>query len=129
MTAPSVARCALALLAVRARLKARGFAAGLAWARAARPRTADASLSAEDVERTAWRVAVAAAFFPGRAVCLEQSLALYALLRRRGVPADLRVGVQVYPFHAHAWVELDGAPLNEDAETVDTFRALPLVAA
>jgi transglutaminase-like putative cysteine protease len=81
------------------------------------------------VERAAYHVAVAAAFFPGRAVCLEQSLALYLLLRGRGVPAELRLGVQVYPFYAHAWVELHGEPVNEDRETVEKFRMLPEVAA
>ena len=129
MKAPSVARCALTLLAVRARLKVRGFGRSVAWARRRGERAPGARLAAEQVERAAYHVAVAAAFFPGRAVCLEQSLALYVLLRRRGVPAELRVGVQVYPFHAHAWVELDGEPVNEDREVVEKFRALPLVAA
>ena len=129
MKAPSVARCALALLAVRARLKARGFGPSVAWARRHGAQGAGAGLAPEEVERAAYHVAVAAAFFPGRAVCLEQSLALYVLLRRRGVPAELRLGVQVYPFYAHAWVELHGEPLNEDRETVEKFRALPEVAA
>jgi hypothetical protein len=129
MRVPSVARCALMLLAVRARLKARGFGRAVAWARRRGDLASAARLAGDEVERTAYHVAVAAAFFPGRAVCLEQSLALYVLLRRRGVPAELRVGVQVYPFHAHAWVELDGEPVNEDRELVEKFRALPLVAA
>ena len=129
MKAPSVARCALALLAVRARLKARGFGPSVAWARRRGAAAAGVGLAPEEVERAAYHVAVAAAFFPGRAVCLEQSLALYVLLRRRGVPAELRLGVQVYPFYAHAWVELHGEPLNEDRETVEKFRALPEVAA
>jgi hypothetical protein len=129
MSAPSVARCALALLGVRARLKARGFGPTVAWARRAAARARGPGLAPEEVERAAYRVAVAAAFFPGRAVCLEQSLALYLLLRRRGVPAELRIGVQVYPFYAHAWVELHGEPVNEDRETVEKFRALPEVAA
>ncbi|HEX2091259.1 MAG TPA: lasso peptide biosynthesis B2 protein [Longimicrobiaceae bacterium] len=124
---PSVLRCALALLAVRAHLKARGFGPSVALARSLGARVAGAGLAPEEVERTAYRVAVAAAFFPGRAVCLEQSLALYVLLRRRGAPAELRLGVQVYPFHAHAWVELDGAAVNEDPETVERFRAFPEV--
>jgi hypothetical protein len=128
MKAPSVARCALTLLAVRACLKTRGFGPSVAWARRLGERTAGAGLTAEEVERAAYHVAVAAAFFPGRAVCLEQSLALYVLLRRRGVPAELRIGVQVYPFYAHAWVELHGRPVNEDVETVEKFRALPEVA-
>lgn len=129
MRAPSIGRCALALLAVRARLKLRGFGPTVAWARRLGSRAAGAGLAPDQVERTAYHVAVAAAFFPGRAVCLEQSLALYLLLRRRGVPAELRLGVQVYPFYAHAWVELHGEPVNEDRETVETFRALPEVAA
>ena len=53
--------------------------------------------------------------------------ALRPLLARRGVPAELRLGVQVYPFYAHAWVELHGEPVNEDPETVAKFRALPEV--
>ncbi len=129
MRAPSVARCALALLAVRADLKARGFGPAVARARRLGARGAGGGLPAAEVERAAYHVAVAAAFFPGRAVCLEQSLALYLLLRRRGVTAELRLGVQAYPFYAHAWVELDGEPVNEDRETVDRFRALPEVAA
>lgn len=128
MRAPSIVRCALALLAVRAGLKARGFGPTVAWARRLGARAAGAGLAPEEVERAAYHVAVAAAFFPGRAVCLEQSLALYVLLRRRGVPAELRLGVQVYPFYAHAWVELHGQPVNEDVETVEKFRALPEVA-
>ena len=68
---------------------------------------------------------MAALFYPGRARCLEQSLALYVLLRRRGVPAELKLGVQPYPFNAHAWVELNGSPLNERLETVRQFVPLP----
>ncbi|HEV2147948.1 MAG TPA: lasso peptide biosynthesis B2 protein [Longimicrobiaceae bacterium] len=129
MSGPSVARCAILLLAVRAHLKLRGFGPSVAAARRLGARLTGAGLAAEEVERASYRVAVAAAFFPGRAVCLEQSLALYILLRRRGVPAELRLGVQVYPFHAHAWVELHGEPVNEHPETVARFRALPEVPA
>ncbi|HSU15794.1 lasso peptide biosynthesis B2 protein [Longimicrobium sp.] len=129
MRTPSVARCALELLAVRACLKARGFGRAVAWARRRASAASGPGLAPDEVERAAYHVAVAAAFFPGRAVCLEQSLALFVLLRRRGAPAELRIGVQVYPFYAHAWVELDGRPVNEDQETVEKFRALPEVAA
>jgi hypothetical protein len=58
-------------------------------------------------------VVLAAAFYPRRALCLEQSLALCYLLRRSGLAAELRVGVQPRPFQAHAWVEVDGAPVAE----------------
>lgn len=77
-------------------------------------------------ERMARGIAVAAAFFPGRAICLEQSVALYLLLRRWGHDdAALRVGVQPYPFLAHAWVELAGRPLLENDDDMVKFVAFP----
>lgn len=50
--------------------------------------------------------------------CLEQSLALWWLLRRRGIGAELRVGARKNDgrFEAHAWVELNGAILNDTSE-------------
>ncbi|HEU4561556.1 MAG TPA: lasso peptide biosynthesis B2 protein [Longimicrobium sp.] len=129
MRAPSVARCALVLLAMRAHLKVRGFGPSVAWARRLGANPAGGTLPPDEVARAAYHVALAAAFFPGRAVCLEQSLALYVLLRRRGVSADLRLGVRPYPFMAHAWVELHGEPVNEDREAVENLRPLPEIAA
>lgn len=53
------------------------------------------------------------------ASCLEESLFLWGLLRRKGIPADFRIGVRTLtgPFESHAWVELDGIALN-DIDTV-----------
>lgn len=49
---------------------------------------------------------------PGDARCLTESLALLALLDRRGVSAILVIGVRAEPeFGAHAWVELGGEAL------------------
>jgi hypothetical protein len=47
--------------------------------------------------------------------CLEQSLVLWWLLRRRGIAAELRVGArkEFERFEAHAWVEVDSAVLND----------------
>jgi hypothetical protein len=45
--------------------------------------------------------------------CLLRSLALAAVLRRNGLDADLCIGVIDLPFQAHAWVESEGAVLNE----------------
>jgi hypothetical protein len=66
---------------------------------------------------------MAAAFIPGRALCLEQSLALYVCLRRAGVAVGLRLGVQPYPFAAHAWVEYKGEPVGESWDRVGRFVA------
>jgi hypothetical protein len=56
---------------------------------------------------------------PLRPNCLERSLVLWWLLRRRGLPAELRIGARKEDsrFEAHAWVELEGQVLN-DSETV-----------
>jgi hypothetical protein len=45
-----------------------------------------------------------------RTSCLEQSLVLYRLLRRRGMNATLRIGArkEADRFEAHAWVEMAG---------------------
>jgi transglutaminase superfamily protein len=62
------------------------------------------------------RIAAAAArnlFFGTN--CLEQSLVLWWLLRRRGIAAELRIGArkEFQRFEAHAWVEVDSAVLND----------------
>lgn len=56
--------------------------------------------------------------------CLDRSLVLWALLRRNGSDADLRIGVRKDgdAFAAHAWVELDGRVLN-DSDTVSQHYA------
>jgi hypothetical protein len=61
------------------------------------------------------RIAAAAArnvFFGTN--CLEQSLVLWWLLRRRGISAELRIGArkEFNRFEAHAWVEVDSAALD-----------------
>ena len=51
----------------------------------------------------------------GHPTCLAESLALWWLLGREGIVSDLRVGVRKDgpKFEAHAWVECEGAVLNE----------------
>jgi len=50
--------------------------------------------------------------------CLAKSLALWWLLGIRGIESHLRVGIrkQGEKFEAHAWVERDGAAINEPDE-------------
>jgi hypothetical protein len=47
--------------------------------------------------------------------CLERSLVLRWLLRRRGIDAVLRIGARKDSerFEAHAWVELDSQVMND----------------
>jgi Transglutaminase-like superfamily len=80
--------------------------------------TAQARISAVSAKSVAQLVAAAARNLPFKTNCLEQSLVLWLLLRRRGFPAELKFGARkdAGKFEAHAWVELDGEALNSDSE-------------
>ncbi|HSL71115.1 MAG TPA: lasso peptide biosynthesis B2 protein [Longimicrobiales bacterium] len=119
--APSVFTSFAMIAATDLALRRLGFARSVAIARRLAGKRAERPEARSLTAAVCNRVALAGVFYPGRARCLEQSLALYVLLRRRGVPAQLRLGVQPYPFNAHAWVELDGVALNETAETLTQF--------
>lgn len=121
---PGVVRCLATVAATRLSLKLLGLRRTVALARRLagnRPPRANAPAPID----CARSVATAAAFFPGRAVCLEQAIALFVVLRRLGYPAALRIGVQPLPFLAHAWIELDGRPLFEAEATSRQFVPFP----
>ncbi|MRG29688.1 lasso peptide biosynthesis B2 protein [Laceyella tengchongensis] len=54
--------------------------------------------------------------FWGRVACLETSLSIFllALLKQRSVQWCL--GVKLGPFASHAWIEVEGIPLDEEAK-------------
>lgn len=124
--APSVLHCGFLIAAVKLMLKVRGFDATTSYIRRCVAPVPTAG-SADDsfVSKTEYAVAMAAALYPGRALCLERSLVLYYLLRRRGIPVTYCQGVQPCPFLAHAWVEFRGQPINDVLEHVLLFARLP----
>jgi hypothetical protein len=63
------------------------------------------------VARTAWLVEVAAHRCLPRPTCLAKALVVFSLLKRRGLAAELVIGVAKTqrPLEGHAWVELGGA--------------------
>lgn len=64
--------------------------------------------------------------FPG-VVCLPKSLALQAVLARRGIRSDLCVGVasdECAGFHAHAWVEVRNVPVNDTHDVTSRFSSI-----
>jgi hypothetical protein len=64
------------------------------------------------IERAGWAVAAAARRVPFRTTCLIDSVAVDAMLRRRGYASEIRFGVRVpedSTLAAHAWVEHEGA--------------------
>lgn len=78
-------------------------------------------VSAEVSERatlTAHMVSAADRYGLVHPSCLAKSLTLWWLLKRQGIAAALRIGIQKEneKFAAHAWVERNGAALNEPEE-------------
>ena len=59
--------------------------------------------------------------------CLRQSLILFRILKRRSIPAELRIGVRRVGdnVNAHAWIEYDGQVLL-DGGIADEYATLPL---
>lgn len=60
--------------------------------------------------------------------CMPRSMVLCHLLRRDGIPAEMRLGVSKPEggvFLAHAWVELEGLPLAESAAVRERYAVFP----
>lgn len=56
--------------------------------------------------------------------CLVRSLALFSVLRNRGIAAQFVIGVRAQPFAAHAWVQYDGTVLNDCVEQVSCYTPI-----
>jgi Transglutaminase-like superfamily len=63
-------------------------------------------------------------FYFKRVLCLQRSAATVLLLRRYGWDAAMVIGVQMLPFQSHAWVEVQGAVINDKPYVHDTYRVL-----
>jgi Transglutaminase-like superfamily/Coenzyme PQQ synthesis protein D (PqqD) len=55
----------------------------------------------------------ACVWYPKQALCLQRSAVTTCLLRIYGIAAETIVGVRPMPFMAHAWVEVNGAVVND----------------
>jgi hypothetical protein len=79
-----------------------------------------------DLDRTARIVEALFRRYPFRASCLKKSLVLVCLVRRRGLPAELRIGVTKAGDRllAHAWVECTGRTLLS-GDGVGQYHPLP----
>ena len=123
---PPFVRCFATLTLMRAALKLLGFHRTMNGLRRSMLNVAiDPDFSREHVMEISDALALAAAFYPGRAKCLERSLTLYYLARREGAGVHYRQGVQTCPFVGHAWVEYQGEVINDVEEHIKTFSRLP----
>jgi hypothetical protein len=114
-------------------LRAAGFQRTWAWlsrfARRDRPVVAPDAADLAAAERLAALARAVGARSPWPASCLRQALVVWLLLRRRQLPAELKIGVQrrSAPFQAHAWVELGGVALDPSAAAHQPFPDLPSI--
>jgi hypothetical protein len=76
--------------------------------------------------RVARLVARAARRGPTGSACLAQALVLQGLLRRRGIDAELRIGIAKADarLDAHAWVEVRGHAVSGDGDVPERFQPL-----
>jgi hypothetical protein len=68
---------------------------------------------ADTVDRVCRAINYACVWYPKRVLCLQRSAVTTCLLRSFGVPAQMVIGAQKFPFEAHAWTEVEGRPINE----------------
>jgi Transglutaminase-like superfamily len=75
----------------------------------------------------AWAVTAAATRFPFWHTCLVKALVTDLMLRRRGMPSSIFVGVrrgQIESIDAHAWVESGGAVVIGALDDLGDFTVL-----
>jgi hypothetical protein len=124
-------RAAVLLPFISLSLRLRGFRATQSSLQKRLPRVltgvSDQSSGAqsEPANLTARMVRSAAHRTWGSPACLEQSLTLWWLLGRQGIASSVRIGTRKtdQKFEAHAWVECDGAALNEAEGTHQHYAA------
>jgi hypothetical protein len=73
------------------------------------------------INRVCTAVNYACIWYPKQVLCLQCAFVTTYLLRRKGVPARMVLGAQKLPFKAHAWVEVDGRPINERSNVQGTY--------
>jgi hypothetical protein len=83
-----------------------------------------ASLTRVSWERICEAIEIASVLYFKQVHCLQRSSTATRLLRNAGWDAHLVVGVQMTPFISHAWVELDGAVVNDKPYMRQKYRVL-----
>lgn len=104
-----------------------GFDRTYRWlSRATRARTRPAEEISVEEAREAFRAVQQATrfYYRRRLDCLPKALTTFRLLRLRGIPAELCLGVRKYPFSGHAWVECGGEILDDDPRRIRQYTLL-----
>jgi hypothetical protein len=108
-------------------LRVFGYRRTRAWMeRHVSPNKSEPTDAAAEAARVTRLVSVAAHHGAYRANCLRQALVAWWLLGRRGIGADLVIGVRkdAHGFAAHAWVEFNGEVIIGGADSPERFRSM-----
>ncbi len=118
-----ILECSALLLFLDCVMHLRSFSAlyHLVRAQPAAPLSDSASPSREELCRA---VDLACVFYFKQVLCLQRSAAATLLLRRHGLPAVLVIGAQMLPFQSHAWVEVEGAVVNDKPYMREIYQVL-----
>ena len=122
---------ALGLSVFSIMLKVFGFNRCSGWISGIRcasgPSVADMVVWAQ-VRRATRLTAIAARNHFSRPNCLRSSLLLACILRRQGIPVELRIGVRLKnealdhaALEAHAWVEWEGNVVNDRPDVAEIY--------
>jgi Transglutaminase-like superfamily len=78
----------------------------------------------ETLDQICAAIDIACIWYWKEALCLQRSASTVCLLRQFGVPAQMVIGARQVPFKAHAWVEVDGAVVNDKPYTPQLYSVL-----
>jgi hypothetical protein len=76
------------------------------------------------VQELCQAIDLACVFYFKRVLCLQRSAATTLLLSRYSHHAEMVIGAQILPFKSHAWVEVNGAIVNDKPYMLDIYQVL-----
>ncbi len=105
------------LIQINFYMKVRGFYPTIQLIKKHRKKHLDYIIpSDEDLRDLATIVNKACLLYPTRIKCLEWAMTYVLLALKKGWKCNLEIGIQNYPFMAHAWVECDGKVVMDSQE-------------
>jgi len=78
----------------------------------------------ESIENYAHEIRIASLALPFKVKCLESSICIFKHAVRNNKSCNFFIGVQLFDFLSHAWVEVDGKVVADDP---DLSRKLPII--
>ena len=75
-------------------------------------------------ERLSHVMDLACVFYFKRVRCLQRSAATTLFMRRHGICAQMVTGAQILPPEFHAWVEVEGAVVNDKPYMHEIYQVL-----